>query len=461
MKEIILGLLDERAYDKLKSVQREIAPQDLAELLQELREDGRKSDVLTLFRLLPKQAAAEVFVEMDAELQEALIRDYSDGELRSILNELYLDDTVDLIEEMPANVVRRILKVTDAKTRAQINEILNYADDSAGSIMTVEYVALNGDMTVSEAFARIRRTGVDKETIYTCYVIDAGRRLVGTVSARTLLLADEFETIADLMTPHPFSVTTDTDREIAVNLFEKYDLLALPVVDREERLVGIVTVDDAMDVLLEETTEDIQKMAAIIPTEKPYLKIGVLETWRHRIPWLLIMMLSATFTQIIISGFEAKLQSVVILTAFIPMLMGTGGNCGSQSSVSVIRSLSLDEIRLRDVGKILWKETRVAIVSGATLAVVSFLKVLLLDRWLLGSAEIDAAVSLTVALSLAVTVVIAKTVGCILPLLAKRLGLDPAVMAAPFITTIVDGLALLAYFCMASLLLASRFSTAV
>lgn len=457
MKEIILGLLQEKAYDKLKSVLKYIAPQDLADLLQGFWEYGQKGDFLTLFRLLSKEAAAETFVEMEPELQESLILAYNDKELRSILDELYLDDTVDLIEEMPANVVRRILKITDPHTRAQINQILNYADDSAGSIMTVEYVALKGEMTVSEAFARIRRTGVDKETIYTCYVVDGMRKLVGTVSAKALLLAEESQKIFDLMTPNPLSVTTDTDREIAVNLFEKYDLLALPVVDLEDRLVGIVTVDDAMDVLQEETTEDIQKMAAITPTEKPYLRIGVFETWRHRIPWLLIMMLSATFTQMIISGFEARLQAVVVLTAFIPMLMGTGGNSGSQSSVSVIRSLSLNEICLGDLWKILGKEFRVSLLCGATLGVVSFCKIFFLDRWLLGAENVDVFVALTVSLALAVTVIIAKSVGCLLPLFAKRCGFDPAVMAAPFITTIVDALALLAYFCTASLILAGRF----
>lgn len=458
MKEIILGLLNEKAYDKLKAVLKYIAPQDLAEIFQELNEEEKTKDLLALFRLLSKEAAAEVFVEMDAELQETLIRAYSDGELRKILEELYLDDTVDLIEEMPANVVRRILKITDPKTRAQINEILNYADDSAGSIMTVEYVALKERMTVDEAFARIRRTGVDKETIYTCYVTDSNRKLLGTVSAKTLLLSDGDKTVAELMTPNTPSVRTDEDREIAVGLFEKYDLLALPVVDKEERLVGIVTVDDAMDVLREETTEDIQKMAAITPTEKPYLKTGIFETWRHRIPWLLLMMISATFTQMIISGFEAKLQAVVILTAFIPMLMGTGGNCGSQSSVSVIRSLSLDEIRIGDVGKILWKEFRVALVSGLSLGAVCFLKVLFVDRWILNATGLDVSVALTVAVSLAATVIIAKSVGCILPLLAKKLGFDPAVTAAPFITTIVDVLALLAYFGIATVLLADRFA---
>lgn len=457
MKKIILGLLEEKSYEKLKAVLKFIPPQDLAEFFQELNEKEKTKDLVPLFRLLSKEAAAEVFVEMDTDLQESLIRAYSDGELRGILEELFLDDTVDLIEEMPANVVRRILKMTDAKTRAQINEMLNYSDDSAGSIMTVEYVALKEGMTVDEAFARIRHTGVDKETIYTCYVTDRNRKLLGTVSAKDLLLSDGKTTISKLMTPNTARVRTDTDREIAVALFEKYDLLALPVVDKEDRLVGIVTVDDALDVLREETTEDIQKMAAITPSEKPYLRIGVFETWRHRIPWLLLMMLSATFTQMIISGFEAKLQAVVALTAFIPMLMGTGGNCGSQSSVSVIRSLSLEEVRLKDLGKILWKEFRVACLSGATLAGVCFLKVLFIDRWLLNAPGLDVSIALTIAVSLAATVIVAKSVGCILPLFAKKIGFDPAVMAAPFITTIVDVLALLAYFGIASLLLADRF----
>ena len=458
MKEIILGLMKDKAYDQLKKILKYLAPRDLADLLQELNEAGNKTDLMTLFRLLSKEMAAAVFVEMEPDLQEDLIRAYSDRELRNILDELYLDDTVDLIEEMPANVVRRILKNTDADTRAKINEILNYADDSAGSIMTVEYVALKGGMTVAESFQRIRRTGVNKETVYTCYVIGDDRRLLGVISAKDLLLSDPEALVADKMIPNPISVTTDTDRETAVGLFEKYGFLALPVVDLEERLVGIVTVDDAMDVLREETTEDIQKMAAITPTEKPYLKAGVFETWRHRIPWLLIMMVSATFTQIIISSFEGKLQAVAALTAFIPMLMGTGGNCGSQASVSVIRSLSLDEIRPGDLWRVLWKEFRVALVCGITLSGVCFLKILLLDRWILGASGIDVPVALTVSLALGVTALIAKSAGCLLPLAAKRCGFDPAVMAAPFITTVVDALALLAYFCIASLLLAGRFA---
>ncbi len=457
MKDIILGLLDEKAYEKLKAVLRYIAPQDLAEVLDTLNGEERKQDLLTVFRLLSKETAAAVFVEMDAELQEALIRAYSDGELRGILDELYLDDTMELIEEMPANVVRRILKVSAPSTRAQINEMLKYADDSAGSIMTVEYVSLRETHTVRDAFRIIRATGVDKETVYTCYITDNTRKLLGTVSAKDLLLSDQSTPVSQLMNPNPLFVYTDEDREVVGNVFEKYDLLALPVVDREERLVGIVTVDDAMDVLREETTEDIQKMAAITPTEKPYLKIGVTETWLHRIPWLLLLMISATFTGMIISGFEAKLQAVVALTAFIPMLMDTGGNCGSQSSVSVIRALSLEEIHLSDIGKVFWKEFRVALLSALVLGSVSFLKILLIDHLLLRIDGVDMAVALVVALALGVTVIIAKSVGSILPLVAKALRLDPTVMASPFITTIVDALALLAYFGIASLLLAERF----
>lgn len=456
MKEIILGLLNDKGYNQLKAVLKYIAPQDLAEILQELDAENQQY-LIILFRLLSKETAAEVFVEMDKDLQERLIRTYTDSELRGILDELYLDDTVDLIEEMPANVVRRILKNTDSQTREQINEILKYEKDSAGSIMTVEYVTLKADMTVEEAFVRIRRTGVDKETIYTCYVIDTDRHLIGIVTAKDLLLANSETKIGALMNESVISVETGEDKEVVANIFRKYDMLALPVVDRESRLVGIVTVDDAMDVIQEENTEDIQKMAAITPSEKPYLKLGVVETWAQRIPWLLILMISATFTGMIISGFEAKLQAVVALTAFIPMLMDTGGNSGSQASVSVIRGLALGELEFRNTGKVLWKELRVALLCGATLGVVSFLKVLLIDDLLMKTSGVDLTVALVVALSLSVTVIIAKLVGCTLPLLAKKVGFDPAVMASPFITTIVDALALLTYFQLATALLGSRF----
>ena len=453
MKEIILGLLEEKAYDKLKAVLRYVTPQDLAELLQDLQEEERPEDLLTIFRLLSKNNAAEVFVELSPELQAELIRAYNDTELRAILDRLYLDDTVDLIEEMPESVVRRILKIASAETRKRINEILKYAEDSAGSIMTVEYVALRGGMSAREALETIRETGVNKETVYTCYVVGERQLLLGSVSAKDLLLAKDHTRVADLMIPNCPSVRTDADREEAAAMFEKYDLLALPVVDGEDHLVGIVTVDDAMDVLQEEVTEDIQKMAAITPSEKPYLKTGVWETWRHRIPWLMLMMISATFTQLIISGFEEKLQATVILTAFIPMLMGTGGNCGSQASVSVIRSLSLGEVRLGDFARILWKEFRVALVCALSLAAVCFAKILLIDRWILGAPALTVTVALTVALSLCLTVLISKSVGCLLPLAAKGLGFDPAVTAAPFITTAVDVLALLSFFGTATVLL--------
>lgn len=457
MKEIILGLLREKGYNQLKSVLKYIAPQDLAEILQELNNEELKEYLIVVFRLLKKDTAAEVFVEMDPDLQEQLIRSYTDTELRGIIDELYLDDTVDLIEEMPSNVVRRILAIADVQTRRQINEILKYEKDSAGSIMTVEYVALREEMTVEDAFARIRRTGVDKETIYTCYVVSEDRRLNGIVTAKDLMLAPAGTVVRDLMTDHVIAVHTDEDKEQVAQLFNKYGFLALPVLDGEDRLVGIVTVDDAMDVLQQENTEDIQKMAAIVPSEKPYRKIGILETWGQRIPWLMILMISATFTGMIISGFEAKLQAVVALTAFIPMLMDTGGNCGSQASVSVIRGLALGELTFSDLGRVLWKEFRVSLLCALSLGAVSFGKVMLVDNLLLHTSGVDLTVALVVSLSLATTVIVAKLVGCSLPLLAKKVGFDPAVMASPFITTIVDALALVAYFGVATVLLAERF----
>ena len=457
MNEIILGLLRDKGYNQLKAVLKYIAPQDLAEILQDLNKEEQQQYLIVVFRLLSKETAAQVFVEMDPDLQQTLIRSYTDAELRGILDELYLDDTVDMIEEMPANVVKRILAASDPQTRKQINEILKYGKDSAGSIMTVEYVTLKGEMTVEDAFARIRRTGVDKETIYTCYVTDDARRLIGIVSAKTLLLADAGTRICNLMTQNVISVKTDQDKEEVVRMFSKYGFLALPVVDGDDRMVGIVTMDDAMDVLQDENTEDIQKMAAITPSEKPYLKTGIVETWSQRIPWLMLLMVSATFTGMIISGFESKLQAVVALTAFIPMLMDTGGNCGSQASVSVIRGLALGEVSFADTLKVLWKEFRVSVLCALTLGVVSFLKVFLVDDLLMHTSGVDPVVALVVALSLVATVVVAKLVGSSLPLLAKKVGFDPAVMASPFITTIVDALALVAYFGIASSLLADRF----
>ena len=360
--------------------------------------------------------------------------------------ELFVDDVVDIIEEMPANVVKRILASADAETRAAVNEILHYPPDSAGSIMTTEYIRLSADMTVEDAFTRIRRVGVDKETIYTCYVTAPDRRLIGLVTVKTLLLSDKATAVGDIMERNVISVRTDADRELVAQELGRYDFLAMPVTDAENRLVGIVTFDDAIDVIREEATEDIEKMAAITPTDKPYLKTGVFETFGKRIPWLCLLMISATFTGSIIAHFEDALAKAVILTAFIPMLMDTGGNAGSQTSVTVIRGLSLGELSMRDIFRILWKELRVALLCGAALAALGFAKLLLFDR-------VSLRVALVVCLTLAVTVLVAKLVGASLPILAKRLGFDPAVMASPFITTIVDALSLLFFFNIASMLI--------
>lgn len=442
MTDKILELLEEKKYSEIKEILSETEPADIAYMYEEMPD----KNMPLLYRLLPKELAAEVFVELDADTQEMLIRGFSDAELKEVLDELYLDDAVDIIEEMPANVVKRIIRHTEPEMRAGINEILKYPKDSAGSVMTIELVDLKESMTVQDAFTRIRRTGLDKETIYTCYVTDKNRILLGTVSAKDLLLADEECVIADIMETNPICVHTHDDKEEVALELSKYDLLAIPVVDAEERLVGIVTVDDAIDVLQEEATEDIEKMAGIVPSEKPYLKTGVLDTCRQRIPWLLLLMISSTFTGKIITHYEDALGELLVLTAFIPMIMGTGGNSGSQSSVTVIRGLSLEEIEFKDIFKILWKEFGVAILCGLVLAVATFLKVITLDG---ESAMIGAVVALTMFF----TILLAKLVGCVLPLLAKKVGFDPAVMASPFITTIVDALSLVVYFDIASRIL--------
>ena len=423
-----------------------LEPADIAAVLAELPEDR----LPLIYRLLPKELAAEVFVEMEAEEQELLIRSFSDTELREVLEELYVDDTVDLIEEMPATVVKRILRHTDPETRRSVNEILNYPEDSAGSIMTTEFVDLKRDMTVSDALKRIRRTGVDKETINICYVTDPSRRLLGLVSIRTLLLADEDDVIEDIMETNVISAATMDDKEDVAQDLSRYDFLAMPVVDKEGRLVGIVTIDDAIDVMEEEATEDFELMAAITPTDKPYLRAGVWETVKSRLPWLMLLMLSATFTGIVISSFEDSLAACSVLIGFIPMLMGTGGNCGNQSSVAVIRGLSLNEIDFGDLASVVWKECRVAVVCGALLASANFVKLLAVDRWLMHNTDVTIVVALVICLTLVCTVFCAKVVG---PLLAEKIGLDPAVMAAPFISTIVDVLSLLIYFQFAMLLL--------
>ena len=450
VEKALLKMLDEKKYASLRDILVTMNPRDVAGLFDGLEE----KQIPVMFRLLPKEQAAETFVEMEPEAQQLLIQGFSDNELREVLDELYVDDAADLVEEMPANVVKRILTQADPEMRSSINQILRYPENSAGALMTMEYVSLRPDMTVEESILRIRRQGVDKETIYTCYVLAKDRTLLGIVTVKDLLLAESDDTeIQEIMTENVISVTTRDDQEEVAKMFSKYNFLALPVVDTEKRMVGIVTFDDAMDVMEEEATEDMEIMAAMTPSEKSYLKSSPFDLYKHRIPWLMLLMVSATFTGMIISSFESALALLPALTAFIPMLMDTGGNCGSQSSVTVIRALSLDELELSDVFIVLWKEVRTAVLCGVTLAALCFLKVLLIDRLLMGNQSISLGVDLVICLALGVTVVMAKMVGCTLPLLAKRLGFDPAVMASPFITTIVDALSLLVYFLFAKTIL--------
>ena len=449
VEKALLKMLEEKKYAGLRDILLVMNPSDIAELFYGLEEQR----IPLLFRLLPKNKAAETFVEMEPDAQELLIRSFSDNELKEIVDELYVDDAADLVEEMPANVVKRILRQADPEMRRSINQILRYPENSAGSIMTTEYVTLRPNMTVEEAILRIRRQGIDKETIYTCYVTE-DRTLVGLVTVKDLLLAQDDEMrIKEIMLTNLISVTTHTDQEEVARMFSKYNFLALPVVDGENRMVGIVTFDDAMDVIEEETTEDMEIMGGMLPSEKTYLKSSAFELFKNRIPWLMLLMVSATFTGLIITAFEGALAAQVALTAFIPMLMGTGGNSGSQSSVTVIRALSLDELEASDVLQVLWKELRTAILCGLALAVVCFAKIWLVDRMLFGNSDVTLMVDLVVCLALAVTVVVAKIVGCLLPIGAKVLKLDPAVMASPFITTIVDALSLLVYFLFAKSLL--------
>ncbi len=449
LSSTIETLIENKKYATLRDIFVTMQPMDIAGVLGELGENR----LPLMFRLLPKELAAETFIEMDPEEQELLIRGFSDAELKDVVDELYVDDAVDLIEEMPANVVKRILKSADPEMRRTINELLNYPEDSAGSIMTTEYVSLRPEMTAEEAIKRIRRGAVDKETIYTCYVTDKNRKLVGYVTLKSLLLAEDDTQITEIMGTDTISVTTTDDQEEVAGAFSKYDLSALPVVDKESRLVGIVTVDDAIDVMEEEATEDIEKMAAIMPTDKPYLKLSPFEIWKSRIPWLLLLMVSATFTGLIISSFESALAKWVALTAFIPMLMDTGGNTGSQASVTVIRALSLGDLEFSDFFRVVWKELRVAVLCAVSLAVVNFAKIQLVDVWLMHNASVTVTVNLVICITLAFTIICAKLVGCTLPLLAKKMGFDPAVMASPFITTIVDALSLLIYFQVARVLL--------
>ncbi len=450
VEKALLAMLEDKKYATLRDILVTMNPSDVAGLFDVLED----KQIPLMFRLLPKEQAAETFVEMEPEAQELLIQGFSDNELKEVLDELYADDAADIVEEMPANVVKRILKAADPELRSSINQILRYPENSTGSIMTTEYVSLRPNMTVEEAILRIRRQGVDKETIYTCYVTEKDRTLSGLVTVKDLLLAEDDDTpIREIMERNLIYVTTQTDQEDVARMFSKYNFLALPVVDGENRMVGIVTFDDAMDVMEEEATEDMELMSGMTPSEKPYLRSTAFELFKNRIPWLMLMMVSATFTGLIITSFEDALAAQVALTAFIPMLMGTGGNSGSQSSVTVIRSLSLGELKFRDIGLVLWKELRTSILCGVALAVVCFAKIWLVDKLLLGNSDITLMVDLVVCLALCVTVIVAKVVGCLLPMAAKAVKLDPAVMASPFISTIVDALSLLVYFLFANMLL--------
>ena len=436
----LIALIDEKRYTEFVRIISEVPTADIAELLDEVEEAYRPR----FFRLLPKEIASEVFVDIGSDAQEDIIAGFNDRELASMLEELYLDDTVDIIEEMPASVVKRIIRNSTHENRSMINQLLHYPKDSAGTIMTTEYVRFRADMTVREALDHIRSVAIDKETIYTCYVTDPYRRLLGIVTAKDLLISSLDTDLSDIMEESVIYVNTTDDKEYVAGKFEKYGFLALPVVDAEQRLVGIITVDDAIDVIKEEAEEDFAKMAGITPTETPYLKTDVFSIWKSRIPWLLILMISSTISSAILTGFESALPAVLVL--FVPMIMGTGGNSGGQSSVTVTRSISLGEVEFPDIFRVFWKELRIGVMCAVTLGVVTFFKVWLIDGLLLSNDAVTLTVSLTVALSLALTIIVAKIIGATLPLLAKKIGLDPAVMASPLITTLVDAISLVVYF---------------
>ncbi len=438
----ILALLEEKKFSVLKPLLAAMNETDLAEIFDEVKEE----DLPVLFRILPKDLAAEMFVEIDRDTQEKLLKKLTDREIKAVMDELFLDDTVDLVEEMPANVVKRLLSVSDSETRAYINELLKYPKDSAGSIMTIEFVSLRPTMTVDEAFDRIRAQAIDKETIYTCYVTDGGRKLVGLVTAKQLMLAEKNAFISDIMEENVIYADTLDDKEDVARKISDYGFLAIPITDRERRLVGIVTVDDAMEVIEEENTEDMEKMAGIVHDNTPYLKTSVWTIWKNRVPWLLILLVSATFTGLIINRFEGSLNAIsTVLFACVPMLMDTGGNSGAQVSVTVIRSLALGELTTKDSAKVLWKELRVSVLLAITLAIACFAKLMLIDNLIFGYSDYTPKLCAIVSLALLCTVIVAKLVGCLLPLFVKKCKLDPAAVASPFITTIVDAVSLIIY----------------
>jgi Mg2+ transporter (mgtE) len=439
----IKELLNEKKYHEIRETLQDLNEADIAEIIETIE---NRDDVVRVFRLLSKDNAADVFAYIPVEYEQMIIESLTAREIGQVMNDLYSDDAVDMLEEMPASVVKKVLAATDSETRQDINNLLKYPEDSAGSLMTVEFANLRTYMDVMDALKKIRSTGIDKETINVCYVTDPQKHLLGIVTLRQLILADPEDKIKDLMDENVITVHTLDDQEEVAKQFQKYDFEAMPVVDNENRLVGIITVDDVMDIIEEEATEDIEMMAAITPTDQPYTKTTVWETYKKRIPWLMLLMISASITGKIIQGFESALSACVVLTSFIPMLMDTGGNCGSQASVSIIRALSLDEVEFRDLPLIVWKEIKVSLIVGLTLAVANFIKIMLID-------QTTVLVAFVVCITLFVTIVVAKFVGCSLPVIASKIGFDPAVMASPFITTIVDALSLIVYFNVAGIFL--------
>lgn len=449
----VIELIEDKKYVLVKKEFADMNEADIAEVLEELQEELPIQEFIRVFRLLPKDIAADVFAHLPVEIEQYIINSLTDKETTNIIENMFADDAADLMEEMPASVVRRILALASDETRNDINHLLKYPEDSAGSIMTVEFADLKENITVKQALERIRKIGIDKETINTCYVLDLQRHLVGSVTLRTLLLGNPDAIVSDIMDENVITVSTLDDQETVARQFQKYDFMAMPVVDSENRLVGIITVDDILEIIEEEATEDMEKMAAILPSDKSYFRTGIFETFKSRIPWLLILMISATITGTIIDSFEAKLAGITGLVAFIPMLMDTGGNSGGQASVTIIRAISLNEVEFKDIFRVIWKEIRVAVLCGLTLAVVNFIRVLIMNALGTGITHEAIMVNITVCITLCITVMCAKLVGCMLPILANQLGFDPAVMASPFITTIVDAISLVLFLKIATFML--------
>ena len=449
----VIELIEDKKYVLVKKEFADMNEADIAEVLEELQEELPTQEFIRVFRLLPKDIAADVFAHLPVEIEQYIINSLTDKETTNIIENMFADDAADLMEEMPASVVRRILALASDETRNDINHLLKYPEDSAGSIMTVEFADLKENITVKQALERIRKIGIDKETINTCYVLDLQRHLVGSVTLRTLLLGNPDAIVSDIMDENVITVSTLDDQETVARQFQKYDFMAMPVVDSENRLVGIITVDDILEIIEEEATEDMEKMAAILPSDKSYFRTGIFETFKSRIPWLLILMISATITGTIIDSFEAKLAGITGLVAFIPMLMDTGGNSGGQATVTIIRAISLNEVEFKDIFRVIWKEIRVAVLCGLTLAVVNFIRVLIMNALGTGITHEAIMVNITVCITLCITVMCAKLVGCMLPILANQLGFDPAVMASPFITTIVDAISLVLFLKIATFML--------